>query len=338
MARIHNGILGKTTGKVASVVGSTWKGINYIRQRVVPKNPRTELQQGQRAAMRLAVWWSKKLIQSYTRPILDRFVRRQSGYNALIRWNILNFAGIASGNDIPTSASGFVTAGVTRYETWDSRFTTARGSLSIPLDITAVDSGTRPNREMRVVWDFTGAEGLFPTDYVVATLSDVSGKMSALTRMAPVSANIIEFSILDTVWQAFSRNTYKYVLSVQIVRFLHPDTRQVPIEISNSRSLVLGGNAIAPLIGDLLAPLEKEPENLAKPLNETVNREEREVGRKIRETVLKEEVIEREHFNENIDVDTDIITTETETRAAHVGERGKRGGRRASREELAYND
>ena len=44
MAKIKAGILSKVSGKVAGVVGGTWKGTNYLRELVKPANPNTPLQ------------------------------------------------------------------------------------------------------------------------------------------------------------------------------------------------------------------------------------------------------------------------------------------------------
>lgn len=48
MAKIRNGILGKAKGKIGGVVASTWKGVNYVREYVVPANPKTAAQTGVR--------------------------------------------------------------------------------------------------------------------------------------------------------------------------------------------------------------------------------------------------------------------------------------------------
>ncbi len=48
MAKIRNGILGKAKGKIGGVVASTWKGVNYVREYVVPANPKTAAQSGVR--------------------------------------------------------------------------------------------------------------------------------------------------------------------------------------------------------------------------------------------------------------------------------------------------
>lgn len=43
MGTIKQGILGGFSGKVGTVIGSSWKGISYMRSRAQSvKNPRTE--------------------------------------------------------------------------------------------------------------------------------------------------------------------------------------------------------------------------------------------------------------------------------------------------------
>jgi len=41
MAKLRSGILGKASGAIANVVTSSWKGINYARERVIPANPKS---------------------------------------------------------------------------------------------------------------------------------------------------------------------------------------------------------------------------------------------------------------------------------------------------------
>lgn len=41
MAKLRSGILGKSAGAIANVVTSSWKGINYARERVIPANPKS---------------------------------------------------------------------------------------------------------------------------------------------------------------------------------------------------------------------------------------------------------------------------------------------------------
>lgn len=88
MAKIRAGILSKVQGKVAGVVGATWKGKNYLRELVKPANPNTPRQQLQRAKMSTAVkasrWFLGGVLDVYTNP----FLKDMSGYNWFIKQNI----------------------------------------------------------------------------------------------------------------------------------------------------------------------------------------------------------------------------------------------------------
>jgi hypothetical protein len=88
MAKIRSGILSQTRGKVAGIVGSVWKGINYVREYVIPANPKTAGQQSQRAKMREAVRFIKPAIGAILNVYVDPFTRRMSAFNRWISHNI----------------------------------------------------------------------------------------------------------------------------------------------------------------------------------------------------------------------------------------------------------
>jgi len=93
MAKIKAGILSKVSGKVAGVVGSTWKGQNYLRELVKPANPNTPLQREQRGKMASVVACARHFTGDVFRPYLDKFLKRMSGYNWFVRENIAKFSG-----------------------------------------------------------------------------------------------------------------------------------------------------------------------------------------------------------------------------------------------------
>jgi len=88
MAKIRSGILSQTRGKVAGIVGSVWKGINYVREYVIPANPKTAGQQSQRAKMREAVAFIKPAVGAVLNVYCDPFTRRMSAFNKWISHNI----------------------------------------------------------------------------------------------------------------------------------------------------------------------------------------------------------------------------------------------------------
>ena len=88
MAKIRAGILSKVSGKVAGVVGGTWKGTNYLRELVKPANPNTPLQQAQRSKMAFVVKAARQLIGDVLNPYLNKFCKEMSGYNWFCKENI----------------------------------------------------------------------------------------------------------------------------------------------------------------------------------------------------------------------------------------------------------
>lgn len=93
MAKIKQGILGGFSGKVANVVGSSWKGIAIIKSLPLSvANPQTAAQVAQRLKMTNVVAFSKEILATVIKPLRDRFAVRQSGYNTFVSDNIALFA------------------------------------------------------------------------------------------------------------------------------------------------------------------------------------------------------------------------------------------------------
>lgn len=92
MAKIKSGILSKVQGKVAGVVGATWKGQNYLRELVKPGNPNTPAQQLQRGKMSVAVKASRTFLAPVLTRFLSKFVKNMSAYNWFVKQNIADAA------------------------------------------------------------------------------------------------------------------------------------------------------------------------------------------------------------------------------------------------------
>lgn len=89
MGKIKQGILGGVSGKVANVVGSSWKGIAYLKALPLSvANPRTAAQQLQRGKMREIVSDSRLLLASLIQVYWNPFAQFMSGYNAYVKENI----------------------------------------------------------------------------------------------------------------------------------------------------------------------------------------------------------------------------------------------------------
>lgn len=91
MAVINAGILSQVSGKVAGVVGGSWKGTNYLREYVIPSNPNTTAQQTQRTKFTDAVSFGKLILGQILNVYVDVFQKSMSGFNYFIQQNITKF-------------------------------------------------------------------------------------------------------------------------------------------------------------------------------------------------------------------------------------------------------
>jgi len=65
MAKLLNGILGRSTGKIGNIVSANWRGINYARTLVIPANPRTTDQTDNRNAFAEIVLLGRAVFTDY---------------------------------------------------------------------------------------------------------------------------------------------------------------------------------------------------------------------------------------------------------------------------------
>lgn len=115
MAVIKQGILGGFSGKVAGVVGSSWKGISVMKS--LPQsvaNPQTAGQVAQRGKFAITVAFAVSILTTIVKPLWDRFAIRQSGYNAFIQSNIDNFdaSGLVSPADLTISSGKMASSSI----------------------------------------------------------------------------------------------------------------------------------------------------------------------------------------------------------------------------------
>lgn len=107
MARINRGILGGFKGKVANVVGSSWKGIETMRARPISVlNPRTTAQVNNRDRFSSVSLLAASMLSSIVKPLNDRFAQKQSGYNLFCSRNkdVFNPAGVFDGASLILSS------------------------------------------------------------------------------------------------------------------------------------------------------------------------------------------------------------------------------------------
>lgn len=88
MAKLVNGILGGFSGKVGTVVGACWKGIDYIRSIAASvTNPRTEAQLEQRAKFSLIITFLRSLT-AFLRIGFRGAAHKMSAFNAAMAYNV----------------------------------------------------------------------------------------------------------------------------------------------------------------------------------------------------------------------------------------------------------
>ena len=90
MGKIKQGILGGFSGKVGSVIGSSWKGISYMRGKAVSiKNPQTLQQMRQRNKFALALSVLQPIV-AFIRVGFKRYAYKKSEFNAAMSYTIKN--------------------------------------------------------------------------------------------------------------------------------------------------------------------------------------------------------------------------------------------------------
>lgn len=88
MGVIKRGILGGFSGKVANVVGSSWKGISVMRSLPLSvANPKTNAQIQVRNKFSTVARYGSQLLSTIIKPLWDRFAQEMSGYNAFVKVN-----------------------------------------------------------------------------------------------------------------------------------------------------------------------------------------------------------------------------------------------------------
>lgn len=88
MAKYRGSIYGSISGQQLGSVGATWKGIDYIRQYVIPNNPRTTSQTLQRTKFANVAEFLRKLVSSVLNPYTIPAPKQMSAYNAALSRNV----------------------------------------------------------------------------------------------------------------------------------------------------------------------------------------------------------------------------------------------------------
>lgn len=228
MAVIRSGVLGRLSGKVASVVGGTWKGINYVREKVKPANPNTPLQQAQRSNMRFVVAWVRSLIALVLIPYVNRFVRRKSGYNFVVQRNIMNFEGITQISNIPNSTTTLPSLSS------DNRFALTTGTLRAP----STTGSTYTSGAFSIAGNQSDGVTLMSTDVQYVVVSDLSGNVAPVVKSAAIGSSPAAIAVSSGELGVFATGT-KLAVFTFLVRHTQNDTTRGIEACSPSISTVL---------------------------------------------------------------------------------------------------
>jgi len=177
MGKIKQGILGGFSGKVGSVIGSSWKGISYMRGKAVSiKNPRTLQQMKQRNKFALALSVLQP-ITAFIRVGFKRYAHKKSEFNAAMSYTIRN----AIVGSYPDYMLDF------------SKLLVSRGSLTGANDATAA---AVPGK-IKLTWeDNSGIGEAKPTDKaLVVAINPEKGEAAYITDGAPRSAKSEELLV-----------------------------------------------------------------------------------------------------------------------------------------------
>lgn len=142
MARIKRGILGGFQGKVANVVGSSWKGIETMRSLPLSVlNPRTAAQVGNRTRFGSLSTLGAAILTSIIKPLNDRFAQQMSGYNLFTSRNKAAFT--AEGVFVPVGLA--ISSGKLGDPTINDVAAALNGSLQVTFPVApagAYEQGT----------------------------------------------------------------------------------------------------------------------------------------------------------------------------------------------------
>lgn len=148
MGNIKQGILGGFSGKVGTVIGSNWKGINYMRA-IAPsiRDARTAKQLAQREKFKLVLGFLRS-VQSYVRVGFKMYATRQTAFNAAMSYTMRN-AVKGTSQDVSIDYS---------------KVMVSRGSLVLPLNIHRLNN----DGEIAISWsDNSGVGNALDTDFAM---------------------------------------------------------------------------------------------------------------------------------------------------------------------------
>jgi hypothetical protein len=157
MAKLNNGILGPMTGKAGPLIGSSWKGIPYVKARPRKRTKRVGKDEAaNRNKFGMAQYWLKPIL-GFVRQGFKGYTRTSEGFVAAKSYLLLNA--------VEETTSGFVID--------PALVKVSFGDLPLPENIAV---GLVDEQYLQFTWDVTGSEGGSPADQVMLLAYDVIRK------------------------------------------------------------------------------------------------------------------------------------------------------------------
>lgn len=133
MGQIKQGILGGFSGRVGTVVGSSWKKVSYMRALAISvSNPRTLKQQAQRGKFVKCLRFLCAIVP-YVRTGYKQLAQEYSAFNAAMSY-LLRHAVVGSGRDIAMDYERVLVARGTLMPVLNAAVAKEEGKLSFSWD------------------------------------------------------------------------------------------------------------------------------------------------------------------------------------------------------------
>ena len=171
MGTIKQGILGGFSGKVGTVIGSSWKGISYMRgQAQHVKNPRSAGQVDQRSKFNLALNFLQPNVP-YIRIGYKSQAAKQTEFNAAMSYIVKNAITGASPNYALDYTKVMVSrGGLTQVTDAAASWAAATSKLTVTwTDNSGVGSALATDKEMHFVYNKDKNETIYNTEGATRT-------------------------------------------------------------------------------------------------------------------------------------------------------------------------
>ena len=189
MGTLKNGFFGGFTGKVGNLVGSSCRGVEYVKSRPTKMtNPRTKKQTKQRSKFTLSQNFLRSIVPIVRIGFKDFAVGGMSAFNAAMSYNMIN--GFKSGAD--------------GSELDYANVLVSRGSLSISNSINAHMTGN----ELLFSWDSAIEENAKSNDQVMVIAYNSTKEVSVYDINAGKRKSANASISLPTDWSGDVIETY----------------------------------------------------------------------------------------------------------------------------------